>query len=222
MCTGANVYVSASSVEKVWHRNATPEENGTRECWIRPRSNLTWTQEGKIFSIFLLFFFSLILSLSPSPCFLSFNSIHEQNFTRTFRDFSCLRNLQFPGRISRFGKIIIFRDRSLPIGNPRYTENVAQKIIPRSIAPVIVTWNKRTEKKEKKRRISQSRGLDFFRIFVFSFLSFFFSRNEDEKIRWIRALLSLLRVVRISLRTDTICVRVSSRMGSRNGITRRV
>lgn len=136
---------------------------------------------GKNFFHLSPFFFSLILSLSPSPCFLSFNSIHEQNFTRTFRDFSCLRNLQFPGRISRFGKIIIFRDRSLPIGNPRYTENVAQKIIPRSIAPVIVTWNKRTEKKEKKRRISQSRGLDFFRIFVFSFLSFFFFTERGRK-----------------------------------------
>lgn len=177
---------------------------------------------GKNFFHFSPFFFSLILSLSPSPCFLSFNSIHEQNFTRTFRDFSCLRNLQFPGRISRFGKIIIFRDRSLPIGNPRYTENVAQKIIPRSIAPVIVTWNKRTEKKEKKKTYKSKSRIGFFSDFCFFLSFFFFSRNEDEKIRWIRALLSLLRVVRISLRTDTICVRVSSRMGSRNGITRRV
>lgn len=177
---------------------------------------------GKNFFHLSPFFFSLILSLSPSPCFLSFNSIHEQNFTRTFRDFSCLRNLQFPGRISRFGKIIIFRDRSLPIGNPRYTENVAQKIIPRSIAPVIVTWNKRTEKKEKKKTYKSKSRIGFFSDFCFFLSFFFFSRNEDEKIRWIRALLSLLRVVRISLRTDTICVRVSSRMGSRNGITRRV
>lgn len=123
------------------------------------------------------FFFSLILSLSPSPCFLSFNSIHEQNFTRTFRDFSCLRNLQFPGRISRFGKIIIFRDRSLPIGNPRYTENVAQKIIPRSIAPVIVTWNKRTEKKEKKKTYKSKSRIGFFSDFCF-FLSFFFFFTE--------------------------------------------
>lgn len=128
---------------------------------------------GKNFFHLSPFFFSLILSLSPSPCFLSFNSIHEQNFTRTFRDFSCLRNLQFPGRISRFGKIIIFRDRSLPIGNPRYTENVAQKIIPRSIAPVIVTWNKRTEKKEKKKTYKSKSRIGFFSDFCF-FLSFFF------------------------------------------------
>lgn len=104
----------------------------------------------KFFPIFFSFFFfinfvsiSISISLPVSfPLIRSTSETSRGHFPRG--DFSCLRNLQFPGSpgspVSK--KIIIFRHRSLPIADRKssiHGERGAKKIIPRSIAPVIVT-----------------------------------------------------------------------------------